>query len=108
MEFSRTKVDKWLLIYVLLCVFGVSALFCFVQSEPVEFEENEVTMFKLELPSSSSLTFVSLSFLIYFQHTHSCPHKSSVSTKRLHHDISLIPGLNDVSLLGRSLGGCGS
>lgn len=108
MTFFHHKVDKWLPTYALLCFFGATALFCLVQSEPVEFEETEVTVFKLELPSSPSHTFDGMPFFIYFQHSYRCPYKSSVSIQQLHHEISLIPGLDDVSLLGRSLGGCGS
>jgi len=108
MKLLHSKFDKRLPIYAVLYFFGFTALFCFVQSEPVDFEDAEVTLLKLEFSGFTSPTFASLSSSTSILYFHSLPYKSLVLIHHLHRESSLIPGLDDVSLLGRSLGGCGS
>jgi hypothetical protein len=108
MKFFQGKFDKRLPIYAVLCFFGFTALFYFVQFDPIEFEDAEVTLPKLELSGFASPTYVSQSSSICVQYFHSCPCKFLILIHHLHLEISPIPGLDDVSLLGRSLGGCGS
>lgn len=108
MKFLHEKFDKRLPIYAVLCFFGFTALFYFVQFDPLEFEDAEVTLPKIELSGFASPTYVSQSSSIGVQCFHSYPCKSLILIHYLHLEISLIPGHDDVSLLGRSLGGCGS
>ena len=78
MKFLQGKFDKRLPIYAVLCFFVFTALFCFVQFDPLEFEDAEVNLPKLELFGFASLAFASLFSSICVQYFYSCPHKSLV------------------------------
>jgi hypothetical protein len=108
MQFPHFKVNRWFLIYILLCLFGVTAVFCFIQSDPIEFEDTDTTLVKLELSSCCSSPYIGPSSLGCLRYSYNFPYKPSVFFEGFYHDFSLIPALNDICLLGRSLGGCGS
>jgi hypothetical protein len=107
MKFLDNRTDKWFLIQVLLCTLGLAGVLSLVQSQPVDLDEVEARLVSSELSEDSSSSFIYASSGKCLPDLHTPSFEFIVSIHHLQNN-PLIASLSEITLMGRSLGGCGS
>ena len=101
------RIDRWLVIYVLFGVFAITVLSGLGPFELWEMEEAEIVPLEFQLLACSQIT--SIQVTPFDRPLDSCHYfydlpKSIQNIEQ----VAPILAFNDISLLGCSLGGCGS